>query len=329
MADDDGGGGLMGWVIFILIFGVGNLILYSTTGMYNHSHSTAMSVEQVTGGIDESSERAIAPAGAHGGWRALAQARSAAGSTAVAAWALPCTGRLAWPVAAVILGAGPFLLGYATGLPGQQLVTALGLALLTLAFARRDAWLQATAAIALVYVVHCAVVIAVTYSDPEGAVAHIPEGREYWQKQYTWITTGQDPEYAFSAWVPAHVLLLVAMILLGLSSFGVVVFYQGFFEVDWMNYYNGQLLAHSIDVPTALLLGWHPWSVLRGIGYVFIAFEIVSLALQLFSGRRISTFRTRRLRWMLGLAFIVADGVTKALLLEPVRQCLLSNMRGS
>jgi hypothetical protein len=27
------GGSLMGWVVFILIFGVGNLILYSTTGI--------------------------------------------------------------------------------------------------------------------------------------------------------------------------------------------------------------------------------------------------------------------------------------------------------
>lgn len=33
MSDDDGGGGLMGWVIFILIFGVGNFILYKTTGI--------------------------------------------------------------------------------------------------------------------------------------------------------------------------------------------------------------------------------------------------------------------------------------------------------
>lgn len=30
---DDEGGGIMGWVIFILIFGVGNLILYYTTGI--------------------------------------------------------------------------------------------------------------------------------------------------------------------------------------------------------------------------------------------------------------------------------------------------------
>lgn len=31
MSDDDGGG--MGWLIFILIFGVGNVILYYTTGI--------------------------------------------------------------------------------------------------------------------------------------------------------------------------------------------------------------------------------------------------------------------------------------------------------
>jgi hypothetical protein len=35
MADDDNeGSGIMGWVIFVLIFGVGNLILYATTGIF-------------------------------------------------------------------------------------------------------------------------------------------------------------------------------------------------------------------------------------------------------------------------------------------------------
>lgn len=34
MSDDEGGGGIGGIIIFILIFGVGNLILYSTTGFY-------------------------------------------------------------------------------------------------------------------------------------------------------------------------------------------------------------------------------------------------------------------------------------------------------
>ncbi|MCR4414612.1 MAG: hypothetical protein NUV77_19520 [Thermoguttaceae bacterium] len=33
MSDDDGGGGIWGIVIFILIFVVGNAILYPTTGI--------------------------------------------------------------------------------------------------------------------------------------------------------------------------------------------------------------------------------------------------------------------------------------------------------
>lgn len=34
MADDEKeGSGIMGWVIFILIFGLGNLLLYATTGI--------------------------------------------------------------------------------------------------------------------------------------------------------------------------------------------------------------------------------------------------------------------------------------------------------
>jgi hypothetical protein len=37
MADDNeggGGGAVLGWIIFLLIFGVGNLILYATTGIF-------------------------------------------------------------------------------------------------------------------------------------------------------------------------------------------------------------------------------------------------------------------------------------------------------
>lgn len=34
MSDDDEGGGATGWIVFILIFGVGNWILYETTGWF-------------------------------------------------------------------------------------------------------------------------------------------------------------------------------------------------------------------------------------------------------------------------------------------------------
>lgn len=33
MGDDDEGSGAKGWLLFILIFGLGNFILYQTTGI--------------------------------------------------------------------------------------------------------------------------------------------------------------------------------------------------------------------------------------------------------------------------------------------------------
>ena len=32
--DNESGNSFLGWIIFILIFGVGNLILYATTGIF-------------------------------------------------------------------------------------------------------------------------------------------------------------------------------------------------------------------------------------------------------------------------------------------------------
>jgi hypothetical protein len=34
VSDSDGRNTVIGWIIFILIFGVGNLILYRTTGIF-------------------------------------------------------------------------------------------------------------------------------------------------------------------------------------------------------------------------------------------------------------------------------------------------------
>lgn len=34
MSDDEGGGGFGGLILFVLIFGVGNAILYFTTGVF-------------------------------------------------------------------------------------------------------------------------------------------------------------------------------------------------------------------------------------------------------------------------------------------------------
>lgn len=239
----------------------------------------------------------------------------------------PLCRRWRWLPVAVAVGAGPFALSYASGVGGHQAASAIALAFLCLACARTDCWVKGIATIAIAFAAHSALVILVAQADPQRAVLLLPDADAYWQKQVTWIQTGWDPEYEWKEWIPAQTQLLGGTILFSFTSWGVTAFYEGFYEVDLMNYYNAQLLARSQHRPLALLLGWHIWSVLRGLGYLFITYEALSLSLQLFSGVTLSTRAARRCRWSVGLALIVADGVVKLQLLEPVREQLFMNLR--
>jgi hypothetical protein len=231
-----------------------------------------------------------------------------------------------WIPASIVVGTFPFLISYVTGAPGHQIVSALLLMVLCLPCARAEDWVKGIAIMALTYMAHCAVVIALAYADPQHVAAILPGAESYWQKQIHWIQTGTDPEYKLSAWVPAHLMLLGAAFLFSYTSLGGILFYEGFFEVDLMNFYNAQLMAQSSNHALSLALGWHVWSWLRGLGYLFIAFEIISLSLRRMTG--VST--AGRLRWSrfaVGLAFLLADGLVKVILLEPVREQMLFNLK--
>ncbi|MEL6182457.1 MAG: hypothetical protein AAFS10_26105 [Myxococcota bacterium] len=67
------------------------------------------------------------------------------------------------------------------------------------------------------------------------------------------------------------------------------------------------------------------WSILRGLGYLFITFEVTSLSLQHFLGTELSPKRTRLMRWSAGLAFLLGDALAKLLLLDVIRQGLAAN----
>ena len=94
-----------------------------------------------------------------------------------------------------------------------------------------------------------------------------------------------------------------------------------------MNFYNAQLVHYSNSKQLAIGLGWHLWSWLRGLGYTVITFEVISLSLQRLTGKCLSTRRVRFQRWAIGLGFMLADGLAKAVLLEPVRAQLFANLK--
>ncbi|MFH1861878.1 MAG: hypothetical protein ABH878_03605 [bacterium] len=231
-----------------------------------------------------------------------------------------------WIVAALIAGALPFLLSYLFSIPGHQLVSAFMLTYLCLGCLRSNSLFKGLGMIAATYLVHCLLVVLLAFSDPQGTAPLMPGASEYWDKQYSWITTGADPEYEIGNWLPAQAQLLAASVFYGYVSLGIIVFYEGFIEVDLMNYYNAQLMRCSVQELRAVQYGWHIWSILRGLGYVIITLEILSFSLQRLTRVRLSTTRLRLARLLVGLSFLGADCIVKWSTLPEVRTILFQNL---
>lgn len=224
-----------------------------------------------------------------------------------------------WLVAGALLGALPFLASWSVGYAFWALPTAGGLASLLILGAAAGRPRTALAAVGLGMFVHCATAIALTANDPSSTASLLEDGPAYWAKTKHWVLTGESPEYELWWWLPAHVQLVAATVLLSYLSLGITTLYEGMYEVGLMNHYVGNLVREAHDPVTALFVGWHPWSVARGLGFLVLTFEVVDLSLSRLLGRSLSTRRERVIRWSIGLGFVALDGLLKLLWLEQIR----------
>jgi hypothetical protein len=237
-----------------------------------------------------------------------------------------------WVPAATLAGTVPFLLSYWHGHAWHGVVSGYLLTFLLLGTLREDRALKGVALLGLGFLAHCALAIVISAHDPAGAAACMGPDPElgvesYWADQQRWITTGEDPEYEPAAWVPAHFQLLAAMIGLSYLSLGLIPLWQGFAEVDLMNFYVAQLIGTSHSTLTALALGWHAWSLARGICYTVFVYELASWSFARLTGRDPAPRSSRISRWVIGLAFFALDCGLKYSMLEAVRVGLEANLR--
>jgi hypothetical protein len=230
-------------------------------------------------------------------------------------------------MAGLLLGTAPVWLDYQIGCSASRLLTAVLLTPLLVATVAEDSLGKGAAALGAAFVGHSAAFIALAATDPERLAAIMPAGEAYWQESHQWILTGVSREYDLSWWLPAHLQWLVAVSIFTYLSLGLATFWQGFYELDLMNCYVGQLMANSRNPLLALALGWHPWSLCRAIGFFFITFEVTSFSCERLTGVTLSTCRRRTGRWLAGLSFLLLDGLLKFSLLGTVRQELAGNLR--
>ena len=234
-----------------------------------------------------------------------------------------------WLVAAAVVGTLPFLASWTLGTALWALRTAVGLAALLVTGAAAQRPHTALAAVGLGMFLHCATAIALTANDPSSTAPLLEDGAAYWAKTLHWVQTGESPEYELWWWLPAHVQLVVATVFLSYVSLGVTTLYEGMYEVGLMNHYVGNLVRVAEDPVTALFVGWHPWSVARGLGFLVLTYEVVDLSLSRLLARPLSTRAQRASRWAVGLCFVALDGLLKLLWLEPIRLLIAGSLEGS
>jgi hypothetical protein len=224
-------------------------------------------------------------------------------------------------------GVLPLALSRAFGVPGHEIVSASAVLPLLLGCLRRNAALKGIALLLVAFLAHSILAMGIAEADPETAARIMPGAQAYWERQRAWVRTGWDLEYEPAVWIPAHLGQFGAGILHSYVSLGWITFFEGFRQVDWMNFYSARLADCSRSPATALLLGWHVWSIARGLGFAVLSVEVLSLSLGRLTGRELSCRRDRVWRWSAALALFVADALFKFFLVHAVQQRLHDNLQ--
>jgi hypothetical protein len=161
-----------------------------------------------------------------------------------------------------------------------------------------------------------------SYARPAQTGALFLRGESYRTEMFAWVMTGQGAESRPSQFIPQQAGHAALFSGLALATGGAAAMPMGAVLMNYMGHYVGTLAASSRRPALTMILGWHPWAVIRVISFVVIG---VVLSAPLLS--RLGTFQIDRglartlLIW--ACAGLLADIVLKALLAPAWQRMLL------
>lgn len=118
----------------------------------------------------------------------------------------------------------------------------------------------------------CLAVITVSASIrfPSQAADSILRGSQYANETIHWIKTGEGAEGDPMRFIPQHLLHFALFAFLAASTAGMLSLVLGAVLMNYMSYYVATLIRSSHDPLMAVLMGWHPWSIIRVISFVIL-----------------------------------------------------------
>ncbi len=169
---------------------------------------------------------------------------------------------------------------------------------------------------------------AMSYRWPAATDRLFVGASAYRVEMQAWVLTGVGAESTPSVFLPQHVWHAAVFSLLALATGGALAMPMGAVLINYMGHYVGTLAAAGAHPGALLILGWHPWAIIRVISFVVIGVVLstpVVIRTSPRSARRAAGLG-RRDRWrLLGWAGVglVVDAVLKTLLAPAWQRLLL------
>src|ERR1043166_2671026 len=161
-----------------------------------------------------------------------------------------------------------------------------------------------------------------SYARPAQTDRLFVRGEAYRTEMFRWVLTGNGVESTPSQFIPQHAGHAAVFAAVAVATGSLLAMPLGAVLMNYMGHYVGALAAASRHPVWTLVLGWHPWAIVRII--CFVAMGVV-LAVPLLS--RVTTVRidvpaAKRLL-AIAAAGLVVDVLMKSLLAPSWQHLLL------
>jgi hypothetical protein len=136
---------------------------------------------------------------------------------------------------------------------------------------------------------------------------------DYRDEMIAWVKTGVGPESTPSVFIPRHLAYAAVFSAAAIATGGALAMPMGAALMNQMGEYVGAMAAQSASPALSVILGWHPWAVLRIAGFVMIGVVLSGVVLSRVMSFPFSLSAERR--WLaIGARLLVVDLVLKWML---------------
>ncbi len=165
-----------------------------------------------------------------------------------------------------------------------------------------------------------------SYARPAATDRFFLRGEAYRSEMFAWVMTGRGAESTPSQFLPQHVRDAALFVAFAAVTGGLLAMPMGAALMNYMGHYVGALAAASRRPVLTMILGWHPWAVIRVVSFVMLGVVLSAPVLSKLYAFGIDWRRIRPFA-VAGTVGLALDAVLKSLA-APAWQRLLLRVVG-